>query len=80
MTLISMKSSTSKLWMGVTIAFFGIVCTPLVAQRESVVIGPGDLVHVQVFDTPEMTTATLRCCSSARLRWVARRRNRQRRQ
>jgi polysaccharide export outer membrane protein len=54
MTLISMKSSTSKLWMGVTIAFFGIVCTPLVAQRESVVIGPGDLVHVQVFDTPEM--------------------------
>src|ERR1700744_3982206 len=24
------------------------------AQKESLLIGPGDLLHVQVFDTPEM--------------------------
>jgi polysaccharide export outer membrane protein len=24
------------------------------AQKESLLIGPGDLVHVQVFDTPEL--------------------------
>jgi polysaccharide biosynthesis/export protein len=27
---------------------------PLAAQRESLVIGPGDLLHVQVYDTPEL--------------------------
>lgn len=30
---------------------FAISC---LAQKESLLIGPGDLVHVQVFDTPEM--------------------------
>jgi polysaccharide biosynthesis/export protein len=27
---------------------------PLLAQKESLLIGPGDLLHLQVFDTPEM--------------------------
>jgi polysaccharide export outer membrane protein len=33
----------------------GLLCAaPLCAQRESLVIGPGDLLHVQVYDTPEL--------------------------
>ena len=40
-----------KLMVG---ALFTIGCAFAVAQRESVVIGPGDKVRVQVYDTPEM--------------------------
>jgi polysaccharide export outer membrane protein len=36
------------------IALFAILSTPLYAQRESVLIGAGDMLHVQVYDTPEM--------------------------
>jgi polysaccharide export outer membrane protein len=38
----------------VTAALFGAGWVLAVAQRESVVIGPGDTVRVQVYDTPEM--------------------------
>jgi polysaccharide export outer membrane protein len=34
-------------------AFSGIATT-LLAQNESLLIGPGDLLHLQVYDTPEM--------------------------
>jgi polysaccharide export outer membrane protein len=36
------------------IALLAILSTPLYAQRESVLIGAGDMLHVQVYDTPEM--------------------------
>src|SRR5271154_4839582 len=28
--------------------------TTLLAQSESLLIGPGDLLHIQIYDTPEM--------------------------
>src|SRR5271156_1453593 len=37
----------------VSIAFSGIATT-LLAQNESLLIGRGDLLHIQVYDTPEM--------------------------
>jgi len=49
-----MKPASRMRWTGVLIALLGILGAPLRAQRESVVIGPGDTVHVQVYDTPEM--------------------------
>jgi polysaccharide export outer membrane protein len=39
--------------------FSALVCLPLAAQRESVVIGPGDTLHVHVYDTPEMDQSVL---------------------
>lgn len=41
-----------KMLKGIVFAFF--VASTLLAQQESLVIGPGDVVHVQVFDTPEL--------------------------
>jgi polysaccharide export outer membrane protein len=41
----------------VLLAIFGTVLTsPLFAQKESLLIGPGDQVHVEVFDTPELNS------------------------
>src|SRR5258708_9764804 len=34
------------------IAIFSMLALPCLAQRESLLIGPGDLVYVEVFDTP----------------------------
>jgi polysaccharide export outer membrane protein len=31
-----------------------LLASPCLAQKESLLIGPGDLVHVQVFETPEL--------------------------
>jgi polysaccharide export outer membrane protein len=31
-----------------------LLSTSLPAQNESLLIGPGDLLHLQVYDTPEM--------------------------
>ena len=30
----------------------------LLAQNETLLIGPGDLLHLQVYDTPEMNSTT----------------------
>jgi polysaccharide export outer membrane protein len=45
-----------KLVVGV---LFAVSCVLAFAQRESVVIGPGDTVRVQVYDTPEMDQSVL---------------------
>ncbi len=31
-----------------------LLAAPCLAQKESIEIGPGDMVHIQVFDTPEL--------------------------
>ncbi len=36
------------------ILFTFFLTSTLFAQQESLVIGPGDVVHVQVFDTPDL--------------------------
>jgi polysaccharide export outer membrane protein len=36
------------------VAAVSLPIQPILAQRDSIVIGVGDLVHVQVYDTPEM--------------------------
>ncbi len=41
-----------KMLKGIVLAF--LLTSTLLAQQESLVIGPGDEVHVQVFDTPDL--------------------------
>ena len=41
-----------RMLKGIVLAF--CLTSTLLAQQESLVIGPGDVVHVQVFDTPEL--------------------------
>jgi len=41
------------------IFLFALSALPLMAQRESVVLGPGDTVRVHVYDTPEMDQQVL---------------------
>jgi polysaccharide export outer membrane protein len=40
-------------WVPLLLVLFS-VSTRLPAQNESLLIGPGDLLHIQVYDTPEM--------------------------
>jgi polysaccharide biosynthesis/export protein len=40
-------------WLPLLLVLFS-VATSLPAQNESLLIGPGDLLHLQVYDTPEM--------------------------
>jgi polysaccharide biosynthesis/export protein len=40
-------------WLSTLLLLLGIA-TCLLAQNESLLIGPGDLLHLQVYDTPEM--------------------------
>ena len=55
------------------VMLFLLAFTRTYAQRESLLIGPGDLVNVQVFDTPDLNeTARETCssCSAARSTWL----------
>lgn len=46
-------SKHSSFWK--TLFFLAVLTVlPAYAQKESLLIGPGDLLHVQVFDTPEL--------------------------
>ena len=43
----------SRSWL-ILFAGFVLALSPAFAQKESLLIGPGDMLHVQVFDTPEL--------------------------
>src|SRR5258708_39611585 len=43
---------TMKMLKGVLLAFF--LTSTMLAQKESLLIGPGDEVEIEVFDTPDL--------------------------
>lgn len=40
--------------IGISSLLFLGIATNALAQKESLLIGPGDSLHIQVYDTPEM--------------------------
>ncbi len=53
--MLTMENPTKLSLLAVSLLVLAVIALPCLAQTESLLIGPGDSLDIQVFDTPEMS-------------------------